>query len=123
LIYAARQPVAPNQDESYEPSPLPNDIHARNNENILQTENPNGEPQLKGTEHISPKLENCNFSNSEIMKITNDLKNNIGTGGFGTVYLGHLKNGVQVAVKILSKSSTQGVRQFLAEVNQPPHVI
>lgn len=40
----------------------------------------------------------------------------IGEGGFGKVYLGVLNNGTKVAVKIPSKSSRQGYREFLAEV-------
>uniref|UniRef100_A0A3N7G976 non-specific serine/threonine protein kinase n=1 Tax=Populus trichocarpa TaxID=3694 RepID=A0A3N7G976_POPTR len=37
-------------------------------------------------------------------------------GGFGKVYLGNLKDGRQVAVKLLSQSSRQGYKEFLAEV-------
>ncbi|KAI3709601.1 hypothetical protein L2E82_39367 [Cichorium intybus] len=36
-------------------------------------------------------------------------------GGFGTVYLGQLKNGNQVAVKLLSTSSSQGYKEFQNE--------
>jgi hypothetical protein len=69
-----------------------------------------------GAEHVIPKFETGKFSYSDLKKITNDFKNNIGAGGYGSVYLGHLENGLPVAVKKLSQSSTQGVREFLAEV-------
>ena len=40
----------------------------------------------------------------------------LGKGGFGIVYKGILKNGVVVAVKVLSTASHQGVEEFLNEV-------
>jgi hypothetical protein len=40
----------------------------------------------------------------------------LGRGGFGTVYLGKLENGKEVAVKILDPSSQQGMPKFLNEV-------
>ncbi|OAY63219.1 putative leucine-rich repeat receptor-like serine/threonine-protein kinase [Ananas comosus] len=36
-------------------------------------------------------------------------------GGFGKVYDGFLENGTQVAVKMRSQSSHQGVKEFLCE--------
>ncbi|KAM7255496.1 hypothetical protein ACFE04_008394 [Oxalis oulophora] len=53
---------------------------------------------------------------SEVLKITNNFQKIIGKGGFGTVYHGYLDD-IQVAVKLLSPSSTQGYKQFEAEVN------
>uniref|UniRef100_M4D6R1 non-specific serine/threonine protein kinase n=1 Tax=Brassica campestris TaxID=3711 RepID=M4D6R1_BRACM len=52
---------------------------------------------------------------SEVVKITNNFERVLGQGGFGKVYHGVL-NEDQVAVKILSESSTQGYREFRAEV-------
>ncbi|XP_057842065.2 cold-responsive protein kinase 1 [Cryptomeria japonica] len=43
-------------------------------------------------------------------------ENKIGSGGFGTVYKGVLKDGTEVAVKQLSAESRQGVREFLTEI-------
>ncbi|KAL5822652.1 hypothetical protein ACOSQ4_020552 [Xanthoceras sorbifolium] len=55
------------------------------------------------------------FTYSEILRITNNFKRVIGKGGFGTVYHGYLGD-TQVAVKMLSSSSTQGYKEFQAEI-------
>jgi hypothetical protein len=107
LIYADKLSVAPNQIESPESRPLPN---------IPQVENPTENPHAKEAEQVIPRLGTSKFSYSDLQRITNDFKINIGTGGYGSVYLGYLENGFRVAVKKLSKSSTQGVKEFLAEV-------
>ncbi|KAK1273450.1 putative receptor-like protein kinase [Acorus gramineus] len=41
----------------------------------------------------------------------------IGSGGFGKVYKGVLRNGTRVAVKRAARGSEQGFREFLAEVH------
>nr|KYP35754.1 Putative serine/threonine-protein kinase receptor [Cajanus cajan] len=53
-----------------------------------------------------------------IATATNDFstKNKIGEGGFGPVYKGILTNGQEIAVKTLSRSSWQGVTEFINEV-------
>ncbi|URE19861.1 receptor-like serine threonine-protein kinase [Musa troglodytarum] len=61
------------------------------------------------------QLENRQFTYEELEKITNNFKNDIGKGGFGTVYHGCLEDGTQVAVKLRSHSSSQGTKEFLAE--------
>ncbi|KAI8567492.1 hypothetical protein RHMOL_Rhmol02G0126500 [Rhododendron molle] len=43
--------------------------------------------------------------------------NKIGEGGFGPVYKGELPNGQEIAVKRLSQSSGQGIKEFKNEVN------
>jgi hypothetical protein len=73
----------------------------------------------KGT---SPKdetalLENREFSYRELKHITNSFSQEIGKGGFGAVFLGYLENGNPVAVKVRSESSSQGGKEFLAEVS------
>ncbi|WOG89933.1 hypothetical protein DCAR_0209174 [Daucus carota subsp. sativus] len=42
--------------------------------------------------------------------------NKLGEGGFGPVYKGTLVDGKQIAVKRLSRSSGQGMKEFMAEV-------
>jgi hypothetical protein len=113
LIHADKGTIVPSRNDSNQPNPQPN----------YEPEYPIGKPQSDGAEPIIPNFEKRKFSYSDLKKITNDFKNNIGTGGYGSVYLGHLENGFQVAVKMLSQSSTQGVREFLAEVITPyiPH--
>ncbi|KAI3680579.1 hypothetical protein L6452_35352 [Arctium lappa] len=44
------------------------------------------------------------------------VENKIGEGGFGPVYKGVLANGMEIAVKRLSKSSGQGSQEFINEV-------
>ncbi|GMY34447.1 putative leucine-rich repeat receptor-like serine/threonine-protein kinase, partial [Fagus crenata] len=61
------------------------------------------------------KLQNQQYSYSEVVSITNNFNTIIGGGGFGKVYLGKLKDETQVAVKLLSPSSNQGYKEFQAE--------
>ncbi|CAI0457470.1 unnamed protein product [Linum tenue] len=58
------------------------------------------------------------FSVASIMTSTNNfsLQNKLGEGGFGPVYKGKLGEGSEVAVKRLSKKSTQGLVQFKNEL-------
>ncbi|XP_078442895.1 putative LRR receptor-like serine/threonine-protein kinase At1g05700 [Wolffia australiana] len=56
------------------------------------------------------------FTNAKIKQITRNFEQEIGKGGFGPVYLGHLDNATQVAVKVLSATSSHGSREFEAEV-------
>ncbi|TQE10318.1 hypothetical protein C1H46_004030 [Malus baccata] len=43
-------------------------------------------------------------------------ENKIGQGGFGSVYKGTLKDGTLAAIKVLSAESSQGLREFLTEI-------
>jgi len=58
------------------------------------------------------------FSYNELRKATQDFSgaNKIGEGGFGSVFRGMLKDGTVVAVKVLSATSRQGIREFLTEL-------
>lgn len=57
------------------------------------------------------------FSFTEIQNATNDFEKKIGSGGFGVVYYGVLKDGKEIAVKVLNNTSYQGKREFSNEVN------
>ncbi|CAA6675745.1 unnamed protein product [Spirodela intermedia] len=59
--------------------------------------------------------ESDQFSISDVVNITNNFERPIGRGSFGIVYYGRLKDETQVAVKVLSISSTQGTQHFRAE--------
>lgn len=66
-------------------------------------------------EEGSLKSKHKKFSYSEIKNITNNFERVIGKGGSGIVYFGCLRDGTQVAVKILSPSSTH-LKEFHTEV-------
>ncbi|KAK3409288.1 hypothetical protein EUGRSUZ_J01421 [Eucalyptus grandis] len=55
------------------------------------------------------------FTSTEVTRITDDFRTVIGEGGFGKVYFGKLDDGTEVAVKMLSRSSKQGYKEFHAE--------
>ncbi|KFK33982.1 hypothetical protein AALP_AA5G086500 [Arabis alpina] len=64
----------------------------------------------------SIKTEKKKFTYSEVTKMTNNFERALGEGGFGIVYHGYLNDSEQVAVKVLSQSSSQGYKHFKAEV-------
>ncbi|XP_020189712.1 putative leucine-rich repeat receptor-like protein kinase At2g19210 [Aegilops tauschii subsp. strangulata] len=68
-----------------------------------------------GDGNSSLRLENRRFTYMELETITNNFERVLGQGGFGHVFHGSLEDGTQVAVKLRSHSSNQGVKQFLAE--------
>ncbi|KAF7019650.1 unnamed protein product [Triticum aestivum] len=59
------------------------------------------------------------FSYAQLKSATDnfDRNNKVGRGGFGTVYKGTLPNKQDVAVKVLSAESRQGIREFLTEID------
>ncbi|XP_044946008.1 receptor-like protein kinase At3g21340 [Hordeum vulgare subsp. vulgare] len=69
----------------------------------------------EGDGNSSLRLENRRFTYMELQMITNNFQRVLGQGGFGYVFQGSLEDGTQVAVKLRSHSSNQGVKQFLAE--------
>ncbi|KAB1216072.1 putative L-type lectin-domain containing receptor kinase S.5, partial [Morella rubra] len=73
---------------------------------------PRIEDQIKGSS-VAPRK----FQLKQLRKATGNFnpKNKLGKGGFGTVYKGVLAD-KDVAVKRVSKDSTQGKQEFIAEV-------
>ncbi|KAF7846880.1 hypothetical protein BT93_L3629, partial [Corymbia citriodora subsp. variegata] len=65
-----------------------------------------------GTSRLS---KDRHFTSTEVTRITDNFRTVIGEGGFGKVYLGRLGDGTQVAVKMLSRSSKQGYKEFHTE--------
>jgi predicted Ser/Thr protein kinase len=57
------------------------------------------------------------FELSEIEVATENFENIIGKGGFGLVYYGKLCDGIEVAVKVHSTESKQGILEFTNEVH------
>ncbi|KAL5573947.1 hypothetical protein UlMin_023544 [Ulmus minor] len=55
------------------------------------------------------------FSYEELLNATDNFKETLGRGGFGSVFKGVLADGTRIAVKRLDKMG-QGMREFLAEV-------
>ncbi|XXG57301.1 hypothetical protein AAC387_Pa03g4490 [Persea americana] len=51
--------------------------------------------------------ENQRFTYNEVVDMTNNFESPIGNGGFGTVYHGQMREGTQVAVKMLSLQSVK----------------
>ncbi|KAK3019175.1 hypothetical protein RJ639_004724 [Escallonia herrerae] len=66
---------------------------------------------LQGYNNLMP----IRYKYSEIKKITNNFKEKLGEGGFGTVYKGKLRSGILVAVKMMSKPKATG-QDFINEV-------
>ncbi|KAM3391389.1 hypothetical protein ACQJBY_012835 [Aegilops geniculata] len=59
------------------------------------------------------------FSYAQLKSATDNFNRNnkVGRGGFGTVYKGTIPNKQDVAVKVLSAESRQGIREFLTEID------
>ncbi|KAL0843537.1 hypothetical protein Bca101_016782 [Brassica carinata] len=86
-----------------------------------------GKPAILRGLHLLPRMSAMNvtfaeknsrrFTYSEVIKMTNNFQRVLGKGGFGMVYHGSVNGSEQVAVKVLSQSSTQGYKEFKAEVD------
>lgn len=59
------------------------------------------------------------FMLAEIEEATKHFEKKIGSGGFGVVYYGRMKDGKEIAVKVLTNDSYQGKREFSNEVSSP----
>ncbi|KAJ4909594.1 putative LRR receptor-like serine/threonine-protein kinase [Raphanus sativus] len=75
-------------------------------------------PYTDDEELLGMEIKPYTFTYSELKSATQDfnLSNKLGEGGFGPVYKGNLKDGREVAVKLLSVGSRQGKGQFVAEI-------
>ncbi|CAN6681374.1 unnamed protein product [Malus baccata var. baccata] len=64
----------------------------------------------------APNLKVYRFSSLKAATNNFSSENKLGEGGFGPVYKGKLRRGKEIAVKRLSKTSTQGLQEFENEV-------
>ncbi|CAI0394964.1 unnamed protein product [Linum tenue] len=66
----------------------------------------------------NPKMSAVRYSFTQLEIATNDfsIENKVGQGGYGPVYKGVLADGREIAVKKLSRNSTQGDEEFKNEV-------
>nr|KJB07568.1 hypothetical protein B456_001G030200 [Gossypium raimondii] len=64
----------------------------------------------------APNLMVYRFSDIEVATNRFSFENKLGEGGYGPVYKGVLSDGREIAVKKLSKTSTQGFEEFKNEV-------
>ncbi|RDY04659.1 putative LRR receptor-like serine/threonine-protein kinase, partial [Mucuna pruriens] len=71
---------------------------------------------MDSSKSIGPSEAAHCFTFSEIENSTNNFEKKIGSGGFGIVYYGKLKDGKEIAVKVLTSNSYQGRREFSNEV-------
>ena len=76
----------------------------------------NNEDYAMYEEETPLHIDTRRFTYAELMLITNNFQKIIGKGGFGIVYHGILENSVEVAVKVLMKTSISESTDFLAEV-------
>lgn len=86
-------------------------------ESVVKAKEEVGSISQRKSKDGSLRLENQRFTYAEIIAITNNFETVIGEGGFGVVYHGYVKGAIQVAVKMLSKSSSQGSREFRTEAS------
>ncbi|WRX17087.1 Protein kinase domain - like 10 [Theobroma cacao] len=75
------------------------------------------ENQLKVEEFLEDykSLKPSRYSYADIKRITNQFKEKLGEGGYGTVFKGRLSNDVLVAVKVLNNFKGNG-EEFINEV-------
>ncbi|RCV17059.1 hypothetical protein SETIT_3G188800v2 [Setaria italica] len=78
---------------------------------------PRSKEGSEGKDH-GDDLELPVYDYETIAKATEDFstENKLGEGGFGPVYKGKLEDGQEIAVKTLSRTSTQGLEEFKNEI-------
>ncbi|CAL4940952.1 unnamed protein product [Urochloa decumbens] len=87
----------------------------------LQAERSRRTKDLQGEEELVLDGKNSEFSVfdfEQVLEATNHFseENKLGQGGFGTVYKGQFRDGLQIAVKRLASHSGQGFTEFKNEV-------
>ncbi|KAJ4821136.1 Leucine-rich repeat protein kinase family protein [Rhynchospora pubera] len=75
-----------------------------------------GPMQYMAHEAPDMRIEGRQFTYRQLEIITNNFDRVVGKGGYGIVYHGCLEDSTEVAIKVSSKSSTQGRKEFFAEV-------
>ncbi|EOA28870.1 hypothetical protein CARUB_v10025114mg [Capsella rubella] len=88
---------------------VPSDLHASPSVPLADV----GHSKQSETSFMSKKIK---FTYVEVQEMTNNFQRVLGEGGFGVVYHGCVNDTQQVAVKLLSQSSSQGYKHFKAEV-------
>lgn len=115
LLLGKPAEIKPNDQENVSQfqSQKPN---ASNEEENLELELEQIEQEMtKPNEKIEAKKKHLTYS--EVERITKNFKDEIGRGGSGLVYSGHLSTGTKVAVKKLSPSLGHAFHQFQNEVS------
>ncbi|XP_073142390.1 probable LRR receptor-like serine/threonine-protein kinase At1g67720 isoform X2 [Henckelia pumila] len=64
----------------------------------------------------------CHIPLTDIQEATTSFSKKIGKGSFGPVYYGKMKDGKEVAVKIMADLSSHGTKQFMTEVALLPRI-
>ncbi|KAK0596807.1 hypothetical protein LWI29_019249 [Acer saccharum] len=104
-----------NRTENSTLPPILNAIEAYTERNFLQSRTDQNDASVENIGNDSLELKSQRFAYSDILSITDNFKRVLGKGGFGIVYHGYLDD-TEVAVKMLSSSSSQGYKEFQAEV-------
>ncbi|XP_010415233.1 PREDICTED: LEAF RUST 10 DISEASE-RESISTANCE LOCUS RECEPTOR-LIKE PROTEIN KINASE-like 2.4 [Camelina sativa] len=81
--------------------------------------------QALGQQNVKALITLKQYSYTQVKRITNSFAEEVGRGGFGTVYRGTLSDGCMVAVKVLKDSKGNNGEDFINEVasmSQTSHV-